>query len=490
MLSEELLNRLSIKLKTNISEEEKYPFLKELFSLQREVFFDKHCFKALLWGRRASKTYVVAVKLLYVAMSQPNSTSLFCALTNQNSYEILWSLLKTLVYKYSLPVEFNETKHNLYFSNGSEIRVRGCSNGIQADRFRGCHYEFVCVDEAGEFGFHLEYLLDQALSMALEEVENVEVWLCGTPGKECVGYFYDATTNPDSKFKTWHSTVLQNEMFPRWVDKRTGKPFLDWKERAQKWLVGYLKKNGWSEDDNHVKREVFAIHVKDTESIVIDIDEQRNIYTSFLPENVDIKYGLGIDLGFNDAFALSLGAFTFDPQYSSLLYIVDIFSQSRQLIDDDVRVIFEYIEKYSPIWAVCDTGGSGGRKFLESFNAKYGTFLSLEAAQKRDKSRYCDLLSNDSKQGRILFAPHLRKNLQQMKQLVWKDKTKGEIKTSSTVEDNEYDSCLYLWRKWMPHSRVREPEKKPELNLTQQYLQEYDKKQRQIEKYRRRAGLY
>jgi phage terminase large subunit len=456
-------------------------FLKELTPLQKKIIKDPALYKALLLGRRSGKSYVIAAKLLEMCLVNNNSSALFISLTNTTAYKILWRILRSFVSRYNLPCKFNETKHTVSFENGSEITILGCDNLRDTEKLRGLHFELICVDEAGAFQDHLQYLIDEVLSMALQDNADSELWLSGTPNRTSTGYFHRATTEENSPFKTWTGTVFDNPKFPRWAGKK------NWKKLAKDWLAEYLLKKNCTEEDNAIQREVFARWIKDTDKMVIDLDWDRNTYSQLPPIEAELHYLMGVDIGIDDPFSIVTGAYSPFKEYKGL-YIVDIFSQTNLITEDAIAILKEKMDIFNPQIVVCDPGG-GGKRFQSDFNAKYGVSMVIKPASKQEKIRYCDELSNDSKQGNIKFSEHLKVEFEEMKQLVWKDKEKNsDIRTTKTLRDDNYDALQYLYRHYMINSNSNRemPVKMSEQDV---YWEQMRHNMQQNDKRRRRLGL-
>jgi hypothetical protein len=82
----------------------------------------------------------------------------------------------------------------LSFSNGSEIELFGVENLRGHRKKRGGAKHVVWIDEAQDF-FLLQEFFD-AVVVPMSDFD-CEVWLTGTPGRDCVGMFYDVTKDAD-----------------------------------------------------------------------------------------------------------------------------------------------------------------------------------------------------------------------------------------------------------------------------------------------------
>lgn len=90
-----------------------------------------------------------------------------------------------------LTVEVREVDLELNFSNGSQIKLFGADKIKQYDRKRGGAKHVFWIDEAQSVPA-LEVLFDSVVIPSLADFVG-EAWVTGTPGRDCVGMFYDIT---------------------------------------------------------------------------------------------------------------------------------------------------------------------------------------------------------------------------------------------------------------------------------------------------------
>lgn len=193
------------------------------------------------------------------------------------------------------------------FSNGSQIDLFGADQEGMADRLRGIAKAVFWIDEAQDLT-DLQGLYKDVIVAAMQDFGG-ECWLTGTPGKDCVGLFYEVTTDDEEPLTGWEVhriASVDNPFFGRVVwergawfvednlydqirehrethpwteEERAGRftehahrwgPFEDEsaateaavKVRWERSAGAALRENGWKEDDPSLLREYFARWVK------------------------------------------------------------------------------------------------------------------------------------------------------------------------------------------------------------------------------------
>jgi len=108
----------------------------------------------------------------------------------------------------------------LEFSNGSEIELFGAEHEKAQRKKRGVAKHVIWVDEAQDFPA-LENFLDAAIGAAMSDFGG-EIWITGTPGRDCAGRFYDVTKDVDEgRLPNWEVHVMNvtdNPMFGRVIE--------------------------------------------------------------------------------------------------------------------------------------------------------------------------------------------------------------------------------------------------------------------------------
>ena len=115
----------------------------QLHEKQWQVFNDPARFIVLVAGRRFGKTILAITDLITSAWDNPKSRSWYISPSYRQSEMIAWKMLLDMIPKESI-VKKDETRLELYLSNGSEIALKGADN---EDSLRGAGLHFVVLDE-------------------------------------------------------------------------------------------------------------------------------------------------------------------------------------------------------------------------------------------------------------------------------------------------------------------------------------------------------
>lgn len=386
--------------------------------------------KCLFWGRRSGKTKVEGQGLIDASFSTPNTKNYFLSITKSHAKKLIWQELQDIDKDYSLGLKFNHADLTVEFPNGSWIYVDGVETKADCERFRGLPYKLVCIDEAGSFKEHIEYLIHDVITPALIDYDG-SIWLSGTPNEYCAGYFYDRTKdlNPSNRFiqsgawACWYATFLDNPKVPAWAGKK------DWRQRAQtEW--DRLKTTEGVEHPDKFQREVECRWIRPDTTLVLPFADAANTFTE-LPQGT-FDYFIGIDFGSEDPTAIVIGGLQ-----NKTLYIVEALQDSHLSYDETAQLVLAFTETYNPVAIVADP--NPGKQFIEDMAQQYG--LPIESAHKRDKVHSVQNLAQWFKQGRVRFKADLTDAINELKRLQWRqDGLKKEI----YGDDHIFDALRYL----------------------------------------------
>jgi hypothetical protein len=409
---------------------------KILFDKQYEALSDPSPFKVLICSRRAGKSTGIAAKMVKDASEAPKDlpgTELYVTGSRTDAKKIVWSEIKRLSKEKGLNGVPNESELVMHFPNGSLIRLAGAKDKASIDKIRGQMppVRNAYIDEAQLIRDEImEELVDDVIEPALLDYAGT-LTLAGTPGTIPAGYFYDAIHGKDGEESTWKVfrwTYWDNP----WISKKSGK--------THQWLLDrILKRRGLVMTSPAIRREYFGEFVTDLDSRVYQYDGVRDHYLE-LP-NHQYTYILGIDLGFNDADALAVLAWS---DNSKVTYLVEEVVTREQGITELVEQIEKIRKKYPISKIVMDTGGLG-KKISEEIIRRYR--IPIQPAEKVRKFEYIELFNAAMRTGQFkakgnsLFAEDSLK-------VEWDyDKTKPDKKViSDRFHSDICEAVLYAWR--------------------------------------------
>lgn len=414
---EQIVNELQKK-KTKPFELSNY-----LFDKQLEFVNDPARFKLAVTTRRSGKTVSCAADLLFTALSDSFLVCLYITLSRANAKRLVWKELKKIDKKFSLNFKFNESELSAEAPNGSVVYCSGASDRTEIEKFRGLALKKVYIDEGQSFPGYIEELVDEVLGPALMDHLGSLIMI-GTPGPVPTGYFYECSNGKFSKAWSHHFwTSFQN-------------PHL---ENPQLAIDQEIARMGVDASHPKIQREWYGKWVLDTDSLVYHYDERVNHYEE-LPQG-SYTYVLGVDLGFNDADAIAVLAWSDASRYT---YLVEEKVTRKQTITDLVHQIEYLRNKYDVSKIIVDQGGLG-KKIAEEVTRRYG--IPVKAAEKIRKAEFIELLNDDLRAGRFKAKRGSRFADDAMKVEWDMDKSTPDKKViSKRFHSDICEAALYAWR--------------------------------------------
>lgn len=397
-----------------------------LFKEQLEFVKDPARFKIAITTRRAGKTVSCAADLIYTALETTDVVCLYITLARTNAKRLLWPELKRINRKFVLGFDFNESELSATAPNGSIIYLSGASDRTEIEKFRGLPIRLCYVDEGQSFPTYIEELLDEVVGPALMDHAGSLV-LIGTPGPVPTGYFFECSLNPEWSHHFW--SFFDNHHLPALKKGFTHQDLLN----------AELKRTGLKTTDPKIQREWFGKWVLDTDSLVYKYDERINHYEE-LPD-AKYTYILGVDLGFNDADALAVLAWS---DSSPCTYLVEELVTRKQGITELVQQIITLRDKYAIAKIVVDTGGLG-KKISEELSRRYQ--IGVQAAEKVRKVEYIELMNDVLRTGK-LKAKKTSQFANDCLKVEWDgNKSSPDKKViSNRFHSDICEAVLYAWR--------------------------------------------
>lgn len=392
-------------------------------------------------SRRAGKSNALALKFFRTLESHPKSLCLYIALTRESARNIMWEILKEHDEKYGVGCLFTESNLTMAHPNGSRLQLFGADMKNFIRRLRGIKTPGVAIDEAQDFGSHLQSLIEDVLTPTLTDYPDSWLAIVGTPGPIPMGYFFDITFNQKNGFSYHSWTLRQNKYLPF----------------AEDFIRDLKEKRAWKDNHPTYLREWCNQWVLDKESLLIHYEEEKNHYDQMpmLKKSTHWIYILGVDIGFKDSDALAVLAWSeFDPN----IYLCYEKITSGQDISSLALEIHRISKMYDISKIVMDTGGLG-KKVAEEIIRRHQ--LPIQAADKVRKMENVALLNDWLRLGRFKAKKdsQFAKDSYQL-QIDWEKTTPDKIKIKETFHSDIIDAVLYAFKESYAFT-YQKPEIKP-----------------------------
>jgi len=478
--------------------------LADLFEEQQLFVTDPDRRKSLLTPRRAGKTHTAISYALIAALQNPGCVVPIITLTLRSAKRLYWDPFAEFSRKYALNLEYKRADNTIALPNGSKIFLNGAETGKDIEKLRGGAYQLVLIDECKSFQVHIfEELIDDILRAATNDT-NGSICIIGTPGSVLDGPFYEATCpnlrdedgdlitrsfNRPEKFWTDHPKKMHRWSRHTWtVQENTFCPHI-W----ENFLEDKARKK-WSDDNPTWMREALGKWVSMGDTMVYALNQLvsndggpsacRAVWTRLegekynqhgLPKDMDWRYIMGMDMGFNDDFALIVVAYS---PYLDTLYQVYDFKSPHMIVPQIAALIQRVQDKFNGQIEemVADTGNLA-KMVIETLNQQYGFFI--QAAEKTEKFDHIELLNSDLYDGKVKLLAN-SDMYDEMMHLQWDLKgmdkktaiRRNKLKEDKRMDNHLCDALLYTWRFSLHHfSRTKVVPPEPE---THEFYQSWD----------------
>lgn len=399
-----------------------------LFDKQLTFVEDPAPFKVAVCSRRAGKTVACAAHLVHSAINNKDSTNLYITLSSVSGKRIIWKEFKKIIKAFNLPCRYNDAELSITFPNGGLIYVVGAHDASEIEKFRGLPIKLCYIDECQSFKAYIKDLIDDIIGPALIDYAG-SLCLIGTPGPIPTGYFHDcAVKNP--AWSKHHWTFWDNPHIPE-MSGMTHQQLYD-REVTQR--------RGASAKDPSVQREWWGKWEADTDSLVFKYNEKVNHFSGMMP-NIAYNYILGIDVGFDDADALAVLAWS---EHDPVTYLIEEVITNKQGLTPLVQQIRDLEKKYPISKMTMDFGGLG-KKMGEEMIRQYS--IPVEAAEKARKMENIELLNDALRRGH--FKAKGTSQFAQDSYLIEKDRNKSrpdKIVISDRFHSDIADAVLYAFK--------------------------------------------
>jgi len=405
----------------------RFSLKKFLFPKQGLFISDPAPFKVAVCSRRSGKTTACAAHMIHEATNYSKSVCLYITLSRNNAKKIIWPTLLTILREYSIQAKVDQGELSIKFDNGSVIYLSGANDKSEINKFRGLALKLVYVDECQSFPPYIEELVDDVITPALMDYAGT-LNLIGTPGPVPSGYFHKS-----AHIDTWsaHSWNFFDNPF---IQKTSGMSHAALLDRE-------LKRRGVTIDDPTIQREWFGKWIIDTESLLLNYSADRNHFDILPQTKSGFHYIFGIDIGFVDADAVAVLAYSDDSKHT---YLVEEVVKSKLDISKLAEIIANLSQKYPAHKMVIDEGGLG-KKIAEEFRKRFG--IPVEAAEKTRKMENYSLLNDALRRG--VFKAHKDSRFAHDSYLLEVDRSKStpdKIRVKDSFHSDIVDAVLYAFR--------------------------------------------
>ena len=494
---------------------ERYTFaaeaiLGDLFPEQQIVVSDFSDRKSLLTPRRAGKTHVAIAYALIVACLNANCRVPIITLTLKSAKKLYWAPLAAFSKKYGLGLKYSYTDNTATLANGSIVYLGGAETKSDIEKWRGGSYKLVIIDECKSFNINIfNELIYEILEPAAGDCDGT-IMIIGTPGNILDGPFYEATApgllddsgdlitidayEPEGFWAnppTRHDVVIK----PRWVRHHWTTQQNTFKPETWDNALRAKARNRWSNENPIWVREWLGQWVSSAEtqvyalqSIVKNAGGPSNALCVWaprlnehgynkhgLPVEHDWNYVLGMDMGFEDDFALVVVAYS---PTTDKMYQVYEFKAQHLTVGGIGHVVTRTMDYFNgKIEAmVADTGGLG-KTVVASLNEQFD--LYIEPAEKNQKFDYIELLNSDLHAAniKIMISGELYTEMMALQfDLAGRSKKQAirmnRLKENAHQDNHLCDAFLYTWR-FCLHHFSREPDRGPEPE-SKEYYEDWD----------------
>lgn len=407
------------------------------FPHQNAFILDAHRFISAQCGRRSGKTNGLAYRHHKAMERYPKSQSIYLGHTRDSAKGAMWPAFQELNDRHNLGYTFVESKNTIQHKNGAKLVILGADMPNYIKRLRGRKYPAVSIDESQDFGEHLEKLIDDVLTPSIADYADGWLAITGTPGPVPRGYFFEVTQYGKFGFSRHSWTITDNPMMP-----------------DPKGFIADLKaRKEWADDNPTYRREYKNEWVLDTQALWVRYSENLNNYDK-LPSGHKWNYVMGVDIGFKDADAIAVLAWS---ETSKETYLVHEQIDRKQGISDLVSQIDRLQKQYDVYKIVMDEGGLG-KKIGEEIRRRFA--CPLEPADKANKQDNVEFLNDDLRLGRFkaTVASQFAKD-SYMVQVDWDKSTPKRVILKPGFHSDIIDAVLYAFRESYAYTHKKEPEK-------------------------------
>ena len=411
------------------------------FPKQNNFILDTSRYLVAQCSRRAGKTNGLAIRFFKTLEKYPKSQCIYLGLTQDSARDVMWPVLQELNDLHQLGCRFTDSTLTMTHPNGAKLKLMGADLSNFIKRLKGRKYPGVAIDEAQDFGPHLKSLVDDVLTPSIADYEDGWLALTGTPGPVPQGYFFQITQERRFKYSVHGWTCLDNPYMPN----------------PAAFIEEQKIKNEWEDNNPTLLREWKNQWVLDVQSLWVRYKESVNHFTQLPDITPNVwNYIMGIDLGFKDADAIAVLAWS---EHDPNTYLVEEKIKSKQGITELVEQIEELNAKYKISKMVIDEGGLG-KKIAEELRRQKA--IPVHQAEKQQKQQNVEFLNDALRLGKFK-AKSASKFAQDsyLVQIDWEKSRPDKIIIKKHPHSDIIDAVLYAFKE-SPAFTYQKPVKVPQ----------------------------
>lgn len=440
------------------------------FKSQLDFVNDPAKLKAGLCTRRAGKSTGVGELAIKVAHDNPGVSIGLIGKTRDSIKKIYFKDIFKPIFKRIGWVEnkdywINKTELSIELKNGSMIYLAGAdANEDEMNKFLGQKYMLVVIDEASMYAnINLYTLVHEILEPAVSDYDGTIIMI-GTPSNYLNSYYHKITSgqkeaNIWSVHKwTWADNPHVSEQISKLLERR----------RIES--PGIEKTAGY-------RQHWLGEWVVELSARVYKYDPPVNASEPRTLEGY--QYVLGVDLGYEDATAFVVGAWS---HYDMTLHIVHAETHTQQTLTQVEQRLKQLQARFGIGVTVIDGASKQG---VEELQTRFQ--LALQRADKTGKKDFIELMNNDFLLGRIkVVHTNCAPLVEEWENLIWdEDKldrdpetkhVRGKWEEARNCPNHAADAALYMWRWCYSYAHIpKTPPLTQEREMEQELLEKLER---------------
>lgn len=406
------------------------------FPEQDRFVTDTSRYIAAQCSRRAGKSNALALKFWLTMERHPGCQCIYVGLTRESAKEIMVEPMERIAGEFQVKYTYTESNLTFKHHNGATLKLVGADGKNFIRKLKGRKYAGVGIDEAQDFGSHIESLVDDVLTPATLDYEDGWIALTGTPGPVPSGYFFEVTEEGKYNFKVHKWTLLNNPHVPN----------------PEAFIQDLIVRKQWEQNSPTLLREYRNQWVLDVQSLWVRYKEMLNDYKDLPREK--LNYILGVDIGYRDADALAVVGWS---DQSPTTYLIEELITTKQDITGLVEQIEGMRKKYDIQKIVMDAGALG-KKIQEEIIRRHQ--IPVEAADKMRKQENVELLNDALRLGKFKARAQSRFALDSyLVQIDWDRTTPDRIVIKKKPHSDIIDAVLYAFKESYAYTHTPEKPK-------------------------------